>query len=841
MKAIDRIFATVSRQFPSERVTTMQIADAVGLTRGVTSSYLSQLERQGKLNKIGSRPVYWEVNREKTAFDNLIGAKGSLRVCIQRAIEAIVFPNGGLPIFLTGPSGIGKYPFAQAIFKESVRRGVISDEAIFESVDCADFKDSLADLVREVQKKLSPVNASNNERTVCLYVENLQEVPDRDLRQFIYLSSRLDNENVRFIYSATADIFNHVKDWWKSAIVNISLRAYLDLPLNERLAYIAEYFQEQSDQLDRSISISPSCIRELADYDDANNLKALGNHIQLLCAQSYAQSVGEGPLVVGDLSEDNVLVTTNEQPLQSRIKDLITNMLNLSATVDTLIEKIVDSLERGENVTEQGFLVTKALGLIDTVASESLLNTTARLLMQAAQHTITEPYGVKLTDNNDYWRTVALCMVFADVCADNGMRVDDKHSFYQQTKSRYPRSSYLFSQFLSSISLKHEDSEYYWLTFFVMMSAYVDKIESVQYNSLIITHGQSTATSIQAVVNTLCGNYLFEAFDMPIDVSLDTINMYVQSYLEKQGASAKGTIVLFDMGSLSQMFSRIKGVSDRELVVVNNVNTAMALDVGLRVQRGDEFLSIANACEEYGLATNAQYYEGLSNKKNIIVSCMSGVGLSREFKRVIDMTLTPSIEVITLDYKKLYVMLENHNRKFFSNTQLILTTTDVEAVGLDSGVDIINAYNIFDKVYAQKMTNILLNAGENRESISALIDALVRLLSIEGIRDRLQILNPDVVIKESQNVVAHYEDFYGVKFESRLKLNLYMHLSLMIERMLTSRSGSVTTIDRNILTKKEKGFFDLSEGIFIPAEKRFNIKVQDYEIELLYQLLKDYI
>ena len=77
------------------------------------------------------------------------------------------------------------------------------------------------------------------------------------------------------------------------------------------------------------------------------------------------------------------------------------------------------------------------------------------------------------------------------------------------------------------------------------------------------------------------------------------------------------------------------------------------------------------ASEQYGATTEAQYYEGLSNKKNIIVSCMSGVGLSEEVENLIDATLSPALEVIAVDYKELHTLLTNHDRKFFSNTQLI--------------------------------------------------------------------------------------------------------------------------------------------------------------------------
>ena len=105
-----------------------------------------------------------------------------------------------------------------------------------------------------------------------------------------------------------------------------------------------------------------------------------------------------------------------------------------------------------------------------------------------------------------------------------------------------------------------------------------------------------------------------------------------------------------------------------------------------------------------------------------------------------------------------------------------------------------------------------------------LIDRLLQFLSIEGIRGRLQILNPNIVIKDSQDIVTHYENFYDVKFNPRLKLNLYMHLSLMIERMIMNHTSSDNLINKMTLTSQERDFFTLSNEIFKPIEKNSILK-----------------
>ncbi|KAF1279505.1 PRD domain-containing protein, partial [Lactiplantibacillus plantarum] len=159
----------------------------------------------------------------------------------------------------------------------------------------------------------------------------------------------------------------------------------------------------------------------------------------------------------------------------------------------------------------------------------------------------------------------------------------------------------------------------------------------------------------------------------------------------------------------------------------------------------------------------------------------------------------------------------------------------------DLDIEIINVYSIFDKNTSLKLQSILLSIGESYEACKLLIDRLLQFLSIEGIRGRLQILNPNIVIEDSQDIVTHYENFYDVKFNPRLKLNLYMHLSLMIERMIMNHTSSDNLIKKMAMTSQERDFFTLSNGIFKPIEKKFNIEIQPYEIELIYQLIKDFI
>lgn len=72
-----------------------------------------------------------------------------------------------------------------------------------------------------------------------------------------------------------------------------------------------------------------------------------------------------------------------------------------------------------------------------------------------------------------------------------------------------PRTTYLCNQFLEHLPpLSEKDENFLRLLIVVTLSDYVD--ESIELKGLLLAHGDSTASSIQAVVNQLCGNYVLK-------------------------------------------------------------------------------------------------------------------------------------------------------------------------------------------------------------------------------------------------------------------------------------------------------------------------------------------
>ncbi|HAY52676.1 MAG TPA: hypothetical protein DCY46_01645, partial [Lactobacillus sp.] len=134
----------------TDAVETMTIAEALDLSRSVTSHYLSQLLTENKVQKLTGRPVRWQLIQaapapipepalQLHAFAEIIGANGSQIDNIRKCIAAVKYPNGGLNMLLTGKSGVGKTFLAHTIYDYARDTKVIAADAPFKVLNCADY------------------------------------------------------------------------------------------------------------------------------------------------------------------------------------------------------------------------------------------------------------------------------------------------------------------------------------------------------------------------------------------------------------------------------------------------------------------------------------------------------------------------------------------------------------------------------------------------------------------------------------------------------------------------------------------------------------------------------
>ncbi len=841
-------------------ISTEEIAKAAELTRGVTSSYLSQLRKDGLVIKYGTKPVYWKIKENTDVFSRFIGSSGSLKKVIESAKSSVVYPPNGFPLIITGPSGTGKSYLASLLYKYAHQQHVITESAKFVVLNCADYANNpeLLSSVLFGYKRGAFTGADKDTTGLVkqadggyLFLDEIHRLPIEsqeklftllDTGYYYPLGENKDalKVNIRFIFATTEQLDNYLLQTFRRRVpLNLELPSFSKRPLFERYQIILHFFYQEAISIQRDLKIAYSVLKSLVAISSGGNIGTIQNKVKLMCADAYRNDTSSGRYIMIDdkqtFLEDYIYLEyqkiENFEPLMSLDdKQSVLNLINILKKNEHQKAPISDSVLEIQSFLHDTRQLVLNIDLDEKITN--IMTSRVKKIIVFLRHR----YGqtIDITDND-----IKNLIYFLDILLyfSEQLNLKDSEVLLQSIKKRYPRTTYLAMLAAQKLDFKELSQSLVVLALvFLIFAPKVSAIEKIDMLAIIVSHGETMAASIQSVVNNLCCNYIFESFDMPIETSMMDISKEIGNFISQQSQAYKGTILMFDMGSLSQMYKEIKPLLSSDLLVINNVTTATALDIGLQIQQNSQFKEIAEKAEAYRDVISTQYYEGISQKQNIIISCMSGEGLSKEIKKIIKKVSQTDTDIITMDYKDLKNSLDNHDHEYFRNTKIILTTTDIPQYTL---TPIINIYDIMDKPGTKKLGELLKELGESDQSINALIEELLKFFTIEGIGDRLEFLNPEVVIKEVQKITSKYEKYYHLSLSGKIKLNLYMHISLMLERTLvSSNSNNKGHTIREQMSETQLEFYSVSKNIFHDVETKYNITVNDYEISLMYELLR---
>lgn len=834
-------------------VDTMTIAKELNLSRSVTSHYLNQLTEEGLVMKGTKRPVLWNLvayseHKIIKNFDSFIGSKGSLLNVVSQCEAAVHYPPNGLSIIITGNSGVGKSFLAEEIYQYALDSKVIASDAPFLTLNCADYANNPELLSSMLFGYVKGAFTGANEAKSglleqadggYLFLDEVHRLSSENQEKlFSFIDSgtfRRMGENassisskVRFMF-ATTENTNDVllKTFQRRISIAVHLPDYSDRPRNERLSLIYSIFYNEAKKMDRSLKVYSDVLEGLVNLRSDGNIGRLKNLIKVGCANAYKDQQNEAVIAIRHneiilptdipISDDSVIIDPRKEydfgdnPLhadyQAKLKTIIDEFINVDInTLSYSHKKFIRNLEKFD----------------ESIQMNEFDKPIFERFKKQMTGTINKQFGIK--DTNDI-----SSIIFKIYKTNFEIEHDQLDLLINKITNIYPRSIHIADYFFKSLGYQMNDK--YRLLGTIMSILLSDRVdETLKLRGLLLAHGEYTATSIQAVVNQLCGNYVFDAIDMPIDTGINEIVNQTKELFDSYDTS-NGTVMIVDMGSLNQLYSEIKNHINGDLLVIDNLTTATALDVALKIQSKTVFKDIASAAEdEYEI--HSRYYSGYSNKKNIIISCISGLGISEKIKETMAPYFPKDIQINTIDYYELKSNIHQNDNHYFDTTLFVLTTTSLPD---DFNIPNINIYDLLDTKGEQALTKLLkpyLSAG----AIDNVDQELLRFFSIEGVSERLSFLNPKIIIKEVETVIYKYESYYDLKLDGKVKLNLYMHIALMIERLMIRKAPSVSDITP---TKEEKEFISISKSIFQPLELKYNVKVNDYELSLMYEVFKE--
>lgn len=897
MQAQERVYQQLKKMTEETgRVTAAELAKGLNLSRQVTSHYLNRLLEQNRAEKTSSRPVYWmalgeaagggdempdyeeeeffagepeeesgigslilpeEPEDRERVFSELIGAYGSLRNITLQCMAAVNYPPDGLPILIIGESGVGKSYLAGLIHQYALSQQVMKADAPFAVLNCADYANNpeLLSAALFGYKKGSFTGAVSDKQGLLkeadggiLFLDEVHRLSyENQEKLFVFMDtgryhalgdSAWKEAKVRFIFATTEEPELVLLETFRRRItVQLRMLSMTERPLKERLELLNGFYEKEARKVGRDILVDKKVVSLLCFSRMKGNIGKLKNLVQLSCANAYFRQSNQRQLSVtmSDLPPETWMASAGSMEELGTMKVFAEAKAaeitggqqegteeRFACLLETIGQTGFDSyqkdapkylLEFKKSVREILRMNPEREGASGSLIKDLFAKICRRVLARygiiARQELIDRMYLVGM----QYGQTAG--------GAGNG-----KAGTYFETVM--PRAYYVAGRLTRALKeASIADHSYIQGLFAWFLSDFIR--EDIAFLGLIVAHGDSTASSIQAVANQVCGTYIFESIDMPMDTSVAETVDKVKQFLEHED-TGRGVILLVDMGSLSQMYSSIKSSVSGDLLIINNLTTCIALDIGFKIAGKTAFKEIAEAADD-SYRVSVQYFEGVAKGNNIVVSCMSGVGIAEKIKDMLVRVLgDDSLDILAMEYRQLQQLLTENQEEYFEKTKLILTTSNLE---IKTSVPWMNIYDLMDGQGERRLWSYL-RSFIPPEKLDLLNREFVKFFSMEGIVSRLQFLNPAVVINEVEHVILKYEQQYRMEFSGRIRLNLYMHIAFMIERLMVSDSGG-----EEVYTPapgRETEFYRVSREIFRDIEKRYHIVLNHYEISLLYEL-----
>uniref|UniRef100_UPI00296E774F sigma-54-dependent transcriptional regulator n=1 Tax=Enterobacter sp. TaxID=42895 RepID=UPI00296E774F len=339
----------------SEIFTARHLAQRFGLQRNTASHYLNQLVTQGVLIKINTRPVYFlhkasfeqqffplsrtefaslnellaENDGERVQQDHfslLIGHEGSLKKPIEQLKTALFYPDGGLPLLITGDSGTGKSYLANLMHDYAITKGLIDADAPFVTLNCAQYANNPELLAGNLfgyvkgaftgatSDKPGAFEAANGgilflDEVHRLHAEGQEKLFTWLDRGEIYRLGETASGRrvaVRLIFATTEDIHStFLTTFIRRIPIQVVLPDLESRSRKEKEALILQFFWRESKKVGLALRISPRLLSVLTHYVFRGNVGELKNVVKYVVASAFARQGGGQPLhvTIHDLPE----------------------------------------------------------------------------------------------------------------------------------------------------------------------------------------------------------------------------------------------------------------------------------------------------------------------------------------------------------------------------------------------------------------------------------------------------------------------------------------------------------------------------------------------------------
>jgi len=698
------------RGFDISRYSVAQIRKELGIvTENCSTGYMSTYDCVSKENVNAKRPVEGVCSEAKIAgeetFEELIGYNGSLKLQIQQAKAAVLYPPHGLHTLIIGPTGTGKSMLAEAMYRFAIKCGKLSESAPFVVFNCADYAENPQLLISQLfgHVKGAFTGAHTDKEGLVekanggiLFLDEVHRLPSEGQELLYYLLDKgkfrrlgetgsTRKASVMIIAATTEDIQSSLLLTFRRRIpMVIELPLLSSRPLIERYMIINNFFNKEATKIGVSIEISGEALRLLLLYDCPGNIGQLQSDIQVICARGFLAymsiphrnnktikidlddlppHIRQGILNVQkrlpeieEMVESHLLINPGED--KEEIFDY-NNPYVLSGEIYRYIEKKYSELRnRGMGESE----IKRQIGGQLEIRFKRVMRRFENNFPIMSREELAEIVGQDIIDMVDKMRFIAEKglnkrmnnHIFACISIHLNAAIDRIRNNktiinprLDKIKSDYKREYYIARDMIQILEdntgIKFPDDEVGFIAMYLRMLTSPEEVAVGKVGVVVITHGH-VAKGMAEVANRLLGVNHAIGIEMSLDEKPESALLRATEAV-KIANEGKGVILLVDMGSLvtfGEIITQRTGIPTR---TISRVDTVMVLETVRRAILPDA--EIDDIVEDIGgdmvgISRLMPVNSQVVKDSAIITICITGEGTAMRIKNLL-MKMIPGI------------------------------------------------------------------------------------------------------------------------------------------------------------------------------------------------------
>ncbi|WMM89497.1 sigma 54-interacting transcriptional regulator, partial [Heyndrickxia coagulans] len=685
MKRIDRIYAylveqsqgkTLDEWIRIEGFTASDIAKDLGILRNNVSAELNKLLRQKRIIKIKGRPVHYLVKQimedllgtklpedqyeyenilevtggqspdpgngpsanhdtawETNPFDDLIGSKTSLKVQVEQAKAAVLYPPHGLHTLIVGQTGVGKTLFANLMFNYAKLAAPFMDEdAQFIVFNCADYANNPQLLISHIFGHIKGAfTGADSEKDGLvskadggmLFLDEIHRLPPEGQEMLFYFmdtgtyaklgeTERNRNANVLIVGATTEDPESSLlKTFVRRIPILIRIPSFEERPAIDKIEILKFLLAIEANRVQKPIKIDAESMKALIGNTSYGNVGQLKSNIQLVCANGFLHCLHDDVITIhfkdlpSELKNGFFYFSRKRQEIQE-LSDLIDSYLTVYPEGENKALFEEDPYEPDFNL--YNIIEDKVSFMMEQDVSDEDINRFLKLDIDIHLNKFYNKFSSYALNREKILKIVSEDILnFSEEVQDIvekrlKCKVNERFllafslhltSFLKRVKNQQvanytnienvindrPQEYQLSLDICKMIGEKYRVhvpvKEAMYLT--ILLTSLIDEQKAEQVAILVAAHGFSTASSMVSVVKSLLGESNVDCIDMPLDMDPKYVLEEMKRRV-KEIDMGKGVLLLVDMGSLTGFGDVITQETGIKTRTIDMVTTALVIE-----------------------------------------------------------------------------------------------------------------------------------------------------------------------------------------------------------------------------------------------------------------------